>query len=282
VVENCPREKRANRAELKLSATPECISQIARDLTMAFVMYAGGRGSWERSERPGETKEWANRVVAAADEILLLLNADYRGPENDLPPRVPVQNRLTDYPPFSPPTGYKSAAELGDAARASMLAEVGASLSNPSIFGAHDVARVVVAGIRQLRALAVATAEDSVVQKRHAIRRTDWPTNALFRSFAEAYIALHGRRYTVTNTVKSSEGGTRRSERQSVAVGPSIVWTRRLLHIAAARAANTPLGDALNQLERRYRERTDGVAKLIRAAGRSQRPMHKGFKEPKI
>jgi hypothetical protein len=260
-------QRMARGSNLKIVAAPVRVSETASELTWAFLNFVGQRDSAQRDELPAKTAKWAATLAKAASEVLEMLDADSRGPDGDQTPYVPPPNRLIDYPVRTPPAGYMSAIEMGDAARDAMLSEMQATLANPSAFGAHDVARVTVAALRQLRKLAEATQEGPVVSARVRLRRTNMADLALFRSLAKAFQELHGAPYSVTNTATAPDG----SNRESTPTGKAMAWTLKLLRLAADRAKNTPLREVLEARASDAKKHPDGLARRMKQSTKRPR-----------
>ncbi len=147
----------------------------------------------------------------------------------------------------------------GDAARDAMLAEAGIHLDAPSAFAAHDVARVAVAALRQLAALA-----DTAARHAAMVRPTSYDpaVRELFAELADAFEELYGRRYSVSNTPCN----VKLSGRASRPGGPGPRWTLALFRHAADAAAGMPCEPALRRLASHSAQRPDGLAKRIRDA----------------
>jgi hypothetical protein len=116
---------------------------------------------------------------------------------------------------------------------------------------------VAVAALRQLAVLG-----DTAAKHAAAIRPTRYDPRAvaLFRSLSNAYTALHGRAYTVSNR---KQGG-HSSERASRPGGAAMQWTMKLLRSAAEATALEPFGPALAELVDHFSRNLDGLARRIK------------------
>ena len=251
------------RKELQFKIPPAQIATIATDLTGAFSVFVGTRKNQRCEETPAQTAQWARRLAGVASKMLTMLDYDCRGPDGTIVPYVPIPSRLTNYPAHMPPKGFMSPNELEDDARKAMLNEVGGHIERPSIFGAHDVARMTVAAVRQLRRLAEARAENAESIRLH---RTDWAAISLFRSVADAFTKLYGAKYTVSNPGKVPAGNSR----LSMPSGQAMDWTLQLFDLAANRAVGTPLHQELSDFAGELHSKPDALAGRIREATRSR------------
>jgi hypothetical protein len=251
-------QRLAEAAKLPIIAPSTLLPGIACRIAAALLQYADSHGCKRQQPTLAGTVQRAHRIAKHADAVLKLLDADYRGPDGSLPPYVPLPGWLIADPARSVP-GIGTA--IADAARAAMLAEAEMHLDAPSAFGAHDVARVAVAALRQLAALAD-TAAKHVAMVRPT--RYDPAVRELFAELADAFEELHGRPFAVSNQKRPVYGTS--PQRESLPGGAAMRWTRTLFEHAADAAAGMPSEQALRQLAKDGADRQDGLAKRIREA----------------
>lgn len=259
-------QRLAEAAKVPIVAGPRLLPGIACRIAAALFHYAAAHDGKRQQPTLAGTVRRGRDVAHNARAMLALLDADYRGPDGSLPPYVPVPGWLIADPArtvagIGAATALDSGEARGDAARAAMLAEAGMRLDTPSAFGAHDIARVAVAALRQLAALAD-TAARHVAMVRPT--RYDPAVRELFAELADAFEELHGRPFAVSNQNRPVYGTS--PQRASHPAGAALCWTRTLFEHAADAAAGMLCEQVLRQLAKDAADRQDGLAKRIREA----------------
>jgi hypothetical protein len=254
----------AGASDLPITMPESSLPGIAHDIATVLIRY----GSPEMQQPTlGSVVQRGTDVREHAQQLLNLLRADSRGPDGTMPPYVPVPEWLIADPARRVPgigleITLSTGESRGDAARDAMMAEAGIRIDDPSLFGAHDVARVAVAALRQLDSLAETAAMHAA-----SIRRTSYKPaiRELFAGLARLFERLYPEQ--IYSVITRARPNVSIQERASRPEGPAMRWTLGLFKHAAdaATAADIVCAEALRDLANHYQARPDGLARRILA-----------------